>query len=71
VLASSCGGATRAALGSKTCVPVADWNAPFPPPNATLFVSASGPDTGNKFRSIYTAVRAARAGDVIAVDAGV
>lgn len=71
VVAPSCSGATRAAIGSTTCVPVGDCNAPFPPPNATLFVSASGPDTGNEFRSIYTAVRAARTGDVIAVDAGV
>lgn len=71
VVATSCSGATRAALGSSQCVPVGDCNAPFPPPDATLFVSATGPDTGNKFRSLYTAVLSARSGDVIAVDSGV
>jgi hypothetical protein len=71
VVAASCSGATRAALGSSQCVPVGECNAPFPPPDATLFVSATGPDTGNKFRSLYAAVLSARSGDVIAVDSGV
>lgn len=71
VLAAECSGATRGALGSTTCVPVGDCDAPFPPPNARLFVSATGATDATHFRSLYAAALASRAGDVIAVDSGV
>jgi hypothetical protein len=70
VLAENCAGATRAALGDKSCVPVGDCTAPFPPPNATLFVSATGATNATHFRSIESAALASQAGDVIAIDAG-
>lgn len=71
IVAESCAGATRAALGSAACVPVGDCNAAFPPPNATLFVSATGVTDAKHFRSLESAEVASRAGDVIAVDSGV
>jgi len=43
LLAEGCTGATRAALGQKSCVPVGDCNAPFPPANATRIGSGSVP----------------------------
>ena len=70
VLAEACTGATRAALGEKSCVPVGDCGAAFPPTNATLFVSATGPTNATHFRSIESAALASRAGDVIAIDTG-
>jgi hypothetical protein len=70
IVADTCAGATRAALGATSCVPVGDCNAPFPPPNATLFVSATGTTSATHFRSIESAALASRAGDVIAIDAG-
>ena len=71
VLAETCTGATRAALGSKTCVPVGDCNAAFPPAGARLFVSTTGATDATHFRSIYSAALASRAGDIIAIDDGV
>jgi nitrous oxidase accessory protein NosD len=70
VLAGPCTGATRGALGATSCVPVGDCDAPFPPANARLFVSASGPTDATHFRSLYAAALASRTGDVIAVDSG-
>jgi hypothetical protein len=70
VLADACTGATRAALGKTTCVPVGDCTAAFPPANATLFVSPTGPLNATHFHSIESAALASRAGDVIAIDAG-
>lgn len=67
---AACTGASREALGSKTCVPIGDCSAAFPPANATLFVSASGPTDAKHFRSIEAAAMASRTGDVIAIDAG-
>lgn len=71
VLADVCSGATRAALGSPTCVPIGDCSAPFPPANARLFVSAAGATDATHFRSLYAAALASRTGDIIAVDTGV
>lgn len=71
IVAEACTGATRAALGEKSCVPVGDCSAPFPPSNATLFVSATGATNATHFRSIESAALASRAGDVIAIDTGV
>ncbi|MEO8876706.1 MAG: DUF1565 domain-containing protein, partial [Polyangiaceae bacterium] len=68
--ADPCTGATRAALGHTTCVPVGDCTAAFPPSNATLFVSASGSSDATHFKTISAAVAAARSGAVIAVDSG-
>lgn len=69
-----CTGATREDLGSATCAPVGDCNAPFPPPNATLFVNAAYTDAqldAAHFRSIDAAVTASASGAVIAVEAGI
>jgi hypothetical protein len=68
--ADPCTGATRAALGSTTCVPVGDCTAAFPPTNATLFVSASGATDATHFTTIGAAVTAATPGAIIAVDSG-
>jgi hypothetical protein len=68
--AAPCTGATRAVLGQTTCVPVGDCTAPFPPANATLFVSPSGPTDATHFTTIGAAVSAAAPGAVIAVDSG-
>ncbi|MEO7111522.1 MAG: right-handed parallel beta-helix repeat-containing protein [Polyangiaceae bacterium] len=65
-----CTGATRAALGQTTCVPVGDCSAAFPPTNATLFVSASGSTDATHFTTIGAAVAAASPAAVIAVDSG-
>ncbi|MBX3224872.1 MAG: right-handed parallel beta-helix repeat-containing protein [Labilithrix sp.] len=67
---AACSGATREALGQTACVPLGDCAAAFPPAGARLFVSASGPVDATHFRRIGDAIRASRAGDVIAVDDG-
>lgn len=67
---AACTGATRAAVGSKTCVPVGDCSAAFPPANATLFVDPNGSTDSTHFRTIEAAALASRSGDVIAVEAG-
>ncbi len=68
--ANDCTGATRSVLGQTSCVPVGDCTATFPPANATLFVSASGPTDATHFMTIGAAVAAATPGAVIAVDSG-
>ncbi|MEJ7730475.1 MAG: right-handed parallel beta-helix repeat-containing protein [Polyangiaceae bacterium] len=72
--AASCAGATREVLGETTCQPVGDCDAPFPPADATLFVSAAyGPQDldATHFATIVDALAAAGPGEVIAVDSGV
>jgi hypothetical protein len=71
IVADACTGATRASLGSTTCVPIGDCNAPFPPAGATLFVSPTGPTNATHFHSVESAALVSRKGDIIAVDAGV
>lgn len=66
---AACSGATRAALGSKTCVPVGDCDAPLPS-NARLFVSATGATDATHFRTLDQAALASRSGDVIAIEPG-
>ena len=71
--ACASGSGTRERLGSATCVPVSDCNAPFPPPGSSFFVSAAYADAqldATHFRTITDAVNAAPAGATIAVDAG-
>ncbi len=71
VSAVACTGATRDALGRTDCAPIGDCGAPFPPADARLFVSATGPLDATHFRSIESAAVASRPGDVIAVDTGI
>jgi hypothetical protein len=68
--AQRCVGATREQLGSTTCAPVGDCAAPFPPAEATLFVSPSGPVDSTHFHSIFAAVLAAPDGATIAIETG-
>ncbi len=68
--AATCTGATRAALGQTTCVPVGDCSAPFPPATATHFVDADGGVDATHFRTIAAALRAAPAGATIAIAEG-
>jgi hypothetical protein len=68
--ASACTGATREALGSATCAPIGDCAAAFPPSNATLFVSPTGPVDATHFHTLEGAAQMSRAGDVIAIDSG-
>jgi hypothetical protein len=68
--AAACTGATRDAVGSATCVPVGDCNAPFPPADATLFVSPTATVDATHFTTIGAALAAATIGSVIAVDSG-
>lgn len=70
VPAKACEGATRDALGSESCVPVGECDAPFPPATATLFVDPSGPVDAARFRTLAAAIAAAPAGAVVAVEAG-
>jgi hypothetical protein len=70
---TSCAGATRAALGASACQPIGDCGAPFPPPEATLFVDDSYPPQAldaRHFATLAAALAAAPAGAVIAVEAG-
>lgn len=69
--ATACTGATRAALGSGTCAPIGDCDAPFPPGGATHFVDATltQPDATH-FVTIAAAVAAAPAGATIAIAPG-
>ncbi|MBX3185741.1 MAG: right-handed parallel beta-helix repeat-containing protein [Labilithrix sp.] len=66
----ACTGATRDAIGEEGCVPVGDCDAPFPPSDATHFVSPAAIVDATHFQTIRDAVDAAPAGAVIAVDAG-
>lgn len=65
-----CTGATRAALGQSTCVPIGDCNAAFPPANATHFVDPAGPIDATHFRTIVAALAAAPDDAVIAISPG-
>jgi hypothetical protein len=67
-----CGERMRAAIGSAACVPLAGCDAAFPPANATIVVrSGATPNAeGTLFADLPEAVRAAKAGAVIAIDAG-
>jgi hypothetical protein len=68
-----CTGATREAIGQLSCVPIGDCDAPFPPPDATLFVDRRFPADRldeTHHRSIYEAYQAAPPGAVIAVESG-
>lgn len=67
--ATACTGATRAALGQTTCVPVGDCSAPFPPAAATVFVDADGGVDATHFRTIAAALTAP-AGATIAIADG-
>ncbi|MFZ5443185.1 MAG: right-handed parallel beta-helix repeat-containing protein [Myxococcota bacterium] len=69
--ATACTGATRAALGASSCVPVGDCAATFPPTAATLFVDATldGGDATH-FATITAALAAAPAGATIAIAPG-
>ena len=58
-----CLGLERAAIGSRTCTPIDDCNAPFPPANAKLVVSATG-------LTLAAALALAGDGDTIAIDEG-
>jgi hypothetical protein len=72
VPAKACTGATRDALGSTTCVPVGDCSAAFPPAGA-LVVDATFNDAElgpKKFKTVGAAVAAAKAGEVVAIQAG-
>jgi Right handed beta helix region len=67
------GSGTRERLGLKTCVPVSDCSAPFPPAGATLLVDAAFADAqldATHFRTIGEAVAIATAGATVAVEAG-
>lgn len=64
----ACEGATRDALGSRSCTPVGDCAAAFPPPGATHVVRPAG--GGGAYTRILDALAAAPAGAVIAVDRG-
>ncbi len=71
--ATACSGPTREAIGSPVCQAVGDCAAPFPPPEATLFVDATLPPSAvnaTHFTRITDALAAARAGATIAVEAG-
>lgn len=72
--ASACAHATRERLGFADCQPVGSCDAPFPPPDATLFVSAlysASQLDATHFRALVGALAAAHAGSIIAVDEGV
>lgn len=69
--ATGCTGATRELAGSTTCAPIGDCGATFPPAGATIFVDDGFAQVdATHFRSISAAARAARSGDVIAIDEG-
>jgi Right handed beta helix region len=73
VPAAACTGATMEQLGSPDCQPIGDCSAPFPPANATMFVSAAyGPAQldATHYSSVAAAVQAAHSGDVVAIDSG-
>jgi hypothetical protein len=67
---AQCSNTTTERLGETGCVPVGDCSAPFPPSNATLFVSPSSTPDATHFQTIAAALAQASAGAVIAVDAG-
>ncbi|HEY1088480.1 MAG TPA: DUF1565 domain-containing protein, partial [Archangium sp.] len=69
--ATACTGATRASIGSASCVAVGDCSAAFPPSSATYFVDAAldGGDATH-FKTIAAALAAAPAGATIAVSPG-
>jgi hypothetical protein len=67
---AACDASSREDVTTGACVPVGDCNAPFPPPDATLFVNATGPTDATHFTSISAAIAAATSQSVIAVDSG-
>jgi len=67
---AACSGPTMEKLGSAACVAVGDCTAAFPPPAATLFVSATGPSDATHFTTIGAALAASSDGVTIAVDSG-
>ncbi|MBX3207847.1 MAG: hypothetical protein KF764_22565 [Labilithrix sp.] len=70
---AACTGATRARLGSTSCVPVGDCAAAFPPAGATHFVDDSftpGQVDATHFTTIQAAVAAAPSGATIAIEEG-
>lgn len=70
---TTCTGASRPRLGERSCVPVGDCNAPFPPPGAAYFVDDSytaGQLDGTHFATIQAAVAAAPSGATIAIEEG-
>lgn len=68
---AACTGASRESPTSAGCVPIGDCAAPFPPADATFFVDASFTTTdATHFKTIAAAAHRARAGAVIAVEAG-
>ena len=71
--ATACSGATIESLGSTTCQPMPGCDAPFPPPGASLFVSAAYTQAqldATHFRTLGDALAAASSGATIAVDSG-
>jgi hypothetical protein len=71
---AACAGATREVLGETSCQPVGDCDAPFPPADASLFVSAAyGEDEldATHFATIADALDVAAPGAVIAVESGI
>jgi hypothetical protein len=72
IVAGGCTGATRAAIGESACVSLGAC-ASFPPADATIFVDdsfADGQLDATHFRTIQSALDAATAGAVIAIDTG-
>ncbi len=63
----TCSAGTRAAIGKSECVPVGDCDAPFPPPDATIFVDAVA--APNHYPTLGEAVAAAPTGAVVAIGA--
>lgn len=69
--AATCPSGSMARLGFADCQPIGDCARPFPPPTATHFVDANGPQgDGVHFRKVFDAVLAAPAGSVIAIADG-
>jgi hypothetical protein len=67
---AACTGATRGALGARTCRSVGDCNAPFPPAQATFFVDPAHAEDATHRRSLSAALLAAPDGATIAVERG-
>lgn len=70
--AVECEGATRAALGIETCVPLDDCDAAFPPAGTSVVVSKSGGTFGGAtvVNNIDDAIEAAEFGGTIALAEG-
>lgn len=66
----ACAAGERAAVGERTCKPVDDCSAPFPPANAKIVVrSGAAPGSGVQ-SNLADAIAAASDGDTIAIDEG-